>query len=107
MILESSGSGNVNGWANAESRYRIVKAAVDERESRRLKAVDAVVAGRVADSDTIRAALRAPEPRSMNEWSALGWQEELLPYGNADGPSLGRKWAPLTEPQNGPVSEYP
>jgi hypothetical protein len=107
MILESSGSGNVNGWANAESRYRIVKAAVEERESRRVKAVQAVIAGQIADSDAIRNNLRAPEPRNMAVWSVLGWQEELLPYGNADGPSLGRKWSPLTEPQNGPVSEYP
>lgn len=107
MILESSGSGNVNGWANAESRYRIVKAAVEEREARRVKAVDAVVDGRVPDAEMLRASLRAPEPRSMPHWSALGWHEEMLPYGNPDGPSLGRKWAPLPAPQSTTVAEYP
>lgn len=107
MILESSGSGNVNGWANAESRYRIVKAAVSERESRRVKAVDAVADGRVADAEMLRASLRAPEPRNMPQWGALGWHEEMLPYGNPDGPSLGRKWAPMSAPPGLPVAEYP
>ncbi|XWW98474.1 hypothetical protein V2A60_006474 [Cordyceps javanica] len=107
MILESSSSGNVNGWANAESRYRIVKAAVDEREARRIKAVDAVVDGRVLDAEELRASLRAPEPRNMPQWGALGWHEEMLPYGNPDGPSLGRKWVPLPAPQGGPVADYP
>ncbi|OAA79279.1 hypothetical protein LEL_02765 [Akanthomyces lecanii RCEF 1005] len=107
MILESSGSGNVNGWANAESRYRIVKAAVDEREARRVKAVDAVADDRVPDAEELRASLRAPEPRNMPRWGALGWHEEMLPYGNPDGPSLGRKWAPLSAPHSGPVADYP
>ncbi|ATY65237.1 hypothetical protein A9K55_004272 [Cordyceps militaris] len=107
MILESAGSGNVNGWANAESRYRIVKAAVDEREARRVRAVDAVADGRVLDAEELRASLRAPEPRHMPQWGALGWHEEMLPYGNPDGPSLGRKWAPLSAPQGGPVADYP
>lgn len=107
MILESSGSGNVNGWANAESRYRIVKAAVDEREARRVKAADAVADGRVPDAEELRASLRAPEPRSVPRWGALGWHEEMLPYGNPDGPSLGRKWAPLLAPHSGPVADYP
>ncbi|OAA70619.1 hypothetical protein ISF_02593 [Cordyceps fumosorosea ARSEF 2679] len=107
MILESAGSGNVNGWANAESRYRIVKAAVDEREARRIKAVDAVVDGRVLDADALRAGLRAPEPRNMPQWGALGWHEEMLPYGNPDGPSLGRKWAPLPAPQGVSIADYP
>lgn len=107
MILESSSSGNVNGWANAESRYRIVKSAVDEREARRVKAVDAVVDGRVPDAEHLHSCLRAPEPRNMPQWGALGWHEEMLPYGNPDGPSLGRKWAPLSAPQGGPVADYP
>lgn len=107
MILESSGSGNVNGWANAESRYRIVKSAVDEREARRVKAVEAVSDGRVPGAGELRASLRAPEPRDMPQWGALGWHEEMLPYGNPDGPSLGRKWAPLSAPQGGPVADYP
>ncbi|PTB69161.1 hypothetical protein BBK36DRAFT_1113846 [Trichoderma citrinoviride] len=110
MILESSGSGNVNGWANAESRYRIIKLAVEERESRRRCVLDAVLSGRVADAEAIRAGLCSPEPRDLGWWTALGWQEEMLPYGNPDGPTLARKWVPLMEAQNGPMSnvtEYP
>ncbi|PNY28746.1 Uncharacterized protein TCAP_01330 [Tolypocladium capitatum] len=107
MILESSGSGNVNGWANTETRYRVIKRAVEEREARRLRALEAVVGGRVPGSEEIRTALRSPNPRDVGQWSALGWQEEMLPHGNADGPSLGRRWIPLMEPQNGSAAEYP
>ncbi|OTA07375.1 hypothetical protein A9Z42_0082610 [Trichoderma parareesei] len=110
MILESSGSGNVNGWANAESRYRIIKLAVEERESRRRRVLDAVLSGRVADAEAIRAGLCSPEPRDLGWWTALGWQEEMLPYGNPDGPTLARKWVPLMDTQNGSLSkvaEYP
>lgn len=107
MILESSGSGNVNGWANTETRYRVIKRAVEEREARRLRALDAVVGGRVPGSEEIRTALRSPNPRDVGRWSALGWQEEILPHGNPDGPSLGRTWVPLMDPQNGSAAEYP
>lgn len=107
MILESSSSGNVQGWANAEARYRIVKTAVDEREALRRRVIDAVTAGRVAETATILDVLRAPEPRESDRWGILGWQEEILPYGNADGPSLGRKWTPLVEFQAPPVAAYP
>ncbi|KAL6893071.1 hypothetical protein HDV57DRAFT_220011 [Trichoderma longibrachiatum] len=110
MILESSGSGNVNGWANAESRYRIIKLAVEERESRRRRVLDAVLSGRVADAEAIRAGLSSPEPRDLGWWTALGWQEEMLPYGNPDGPTLARKWVPLKNAQDGSLSkvaEYP
>ncbi|KAL6791298.1 hypothetical protein GGI42DRAFT_185572 [Trichoderma sp. SZMC 28013] len=110
MILESSGSGNVNGWANTESRYRIIKIAVEERESRRRRVLDAVLSGQIPDVEAIRAGLRSPEPRDLGRWTALGWQEEMLSYGNPDGPTLARKWVPLMEAQNGSLSnvaEYP
>lgn len=107
MILESAGSGNVNGWANAESRYRIIRSAVEEREARRLRTVDAVLRGRVQTPIPIRSALCNPVPQDMWPWTALGWQEEILPYGNADGPSLGRKWVPFSDPQREPPAAYP
>ncbi|GJN82225.1 hypothetical protein PLIIFM63780_005764 [Purpureocillium lilacinum] len=107
MILESSGSGNVNGWANSETRYRVIKRAVEEREVRRLHAVAAVLNGHVADSNAILAGLRSPSPQDLGRWTTLGWQEELLPYGNPDGPSLGRKWVPLMDAHGLAAAEYP
>jgi hypothetical protein len=107
MILESAGSGNVNGWANAESRYNIIRSAVEEREARRLRTLEAVLRGRIKSSIPIRSALCSPTPHDMGPWSALGWQEEILPYGNADGPSLGRKWVPFVEAQRSPEAAYP
>ena len=109
MVLESSGSGDVNGWANTEMRCRVIQRAVEEREARRLLAVEAIKRGQVADSERLWMALRSPNPQDLGRWSALGWQEELLPYGNPDGPSLGRKWVPPTEPEShaGPTAAFP
>ncbi|KAG5986834.1 hypothetical protein E4U54_005247 [Claviceps lovelessii] len=107
MVLESASSGNVHGWANAELRYRIVRNAVEEREARRLRALDAVLGGRVPDAERIRAALGSPSPQDIGPWSVLGWQEEILPYGNADGPALGRKWVPIFERQKDRAAAYP
>ncbi|KYK55811.1 hypothetical protein DCS_07775 [Drechmeria coniospora] len=107
MILESSGSGNVNGWANTETRYGIVKRVVEEREARRLRLLEAVASGRVTVREAIRTGLRRPMPHDMGRWGALGWQEEILPYGINDGPSLGRTWVPLMEVQNGSAADYP
>lgn len=110
MLLESSGSGNVHGWANAESRYRVIKIAVEEREARRRRALDVVLSGGVPEAAAIQAGLCSPEPRDLGPWTALGWEEEMLPYGNPDGPTLARKWVPLMELRNGSVpnvAEYP
>ena len=108
MILESNCSGDVHGWATAESRYRVVKDAVEEREARRHRALDAVLAGRVHNSEAIRGSLRSPRPQFIAGWTALGWHEEILPYGNADTPSLSRTWLPLRDTENNSsVAEYP
>ncbi|KOS21263.1 hypothetical protein ESCO_006864 [Escovopsis weberi] len=107
MILESPGTGNVHAWANAEARYKIIKSAVDERETRRRRALEAILAGRVPDAGKIREGLRRPEPQDLGPWTAVGWQEDVLPYGNANGPSLGRRWAPIMEPPTGLTSVYP
>ncbi|KEY67727.1 hypothetical protein S7711_03978 [Stachybotrys chartarum IBT 7711] len=106
MILQSAGVGNVNGWANADSRNRIIRDVVLEREARRLRAVEAVVAGRVPNADSIRACLGSPEPRVLDSWGLLGWQEEMIAYGNADGPSLVRKWVPLAGVQPPSAASY-
>ncbi|KAG5929195.1 hypothetical protein E4U42_006855 [Claviceps africana] len=107
MVLESASSGNVHGWANAEIRYRIVRDVVEEREARRLRALHAVLGGLVPESERIRAALGNPSPQDIGPWSVLGWQEEILPYGNADGPALGRKWLPIYERQKDRAAAYP
>lgn len=107
MILESSGSGNVSGWANAEARYRTIKDVVEERERRRRGAVDAVISGRVPNAGAIQACLRSPEPQTSGQYTSLGWQEEILPYGNTDGPSLVRKWVPLMDASHDLTAAYP
>lgn len=107
LMLQMSGSGNLSGWTGAEARHGVIKRAVEEREARRLRILEAIVDGRVAVSDTVRAALRSPNPQDVGRWTSLGWQEEMLPCSSPGGASLVRKWVPLMEPQNGSAAAYP
>ncbi|PHH86466.1 hypothetical protein CDD83_10211 [Cordyceps sp. RAO-2017] len=106
MILEIPGSGNANDWASREARSRVVKRAVEEREARRLRIVEAITSGQVTVPEVIRTGLRSPAPADVGRWSVLGWQEEMV-YANAEGPSLVRKWIPLMDSLNGSTAEYP
>jgi hypothetical protein len=117
--LESGGQGNVSAWANAEARHRVIRSVIAEREARRLRAADAVKAGRIANPEAVRYRLGSVEPRSGGEWDTLGWQEEVMPFGNADTPSLVQKWVPMVPLENAngangvtgqtplPKAEYP
>ncbi|OLN94174.1 hypothetical protein CCHL11_07156 [Colletotrichum chlorophyti] len=99
--LESSGYGNVNGWASVEARHQIMRAVVNEREARRNKAIEAVTAGALPHAESILYGLRSAEPRQSEEWHGLGWREDVVSYVNGDAPSLGRQWVPLTVHPNG------
>ncbi|KAM0440079.1 hypothetical protein ACHAPT_001182 [Fusarium lateritium] len=108
MVLESASSNKANGWSNAELVYHAVKDAITERERRRLQAVASVKAGLVTGWEVIWKQLSNPEPRYFGQWTALGWQEEVLPYGPSDSPVLSRTWTPLLmEPQNSAQAAYP
>ncbi|KAM6523326.1 hypothetical protein FSOLCH5_003945 [Fusarium solani] len=108
MILETASSNKASGWPNAELVYRAVKDAITERERRRLNAVASVKAGLVPGWEVIWKQLSSPEPRYFGLWTALGWQEEVLPYGPSDSPALSRSWTPLfMESQNSAQAAYP
>jgi hypothetical protein len=91
--------------ATAELRRDVVQATVREREARRLRALDAILDGRVAEVGAALEVLRTPEPRQVSEWSILGWCEEL--NDSAEGPSLVREWQPLKLPPKSSGAAYP
>ncbi|WDK22479.1 hypothetical protein CGRA01v4_13769 [Colletotrichum graminicola] len=99
--LESSGYGNVNGWASIEARHHIMRAVVNEREARRVRAVDAIMAGAVPGVESIIKGLQSVEPGQSEEWHGVGWREDVVSYVNGDAPSLGRQWVPLVAQANG------
>ena len=107
MILESAGSGNADGWVRTEPRHRIISDVVAHREALRAQAVEAVATGLVADASHAYQQLRVPEPRDLDKWGVLGWQEEVMSYGNADRPSLVRRWVPVRSAQGAAVAEFP
>ncbi|KAK2063688.1 hypothetical protein LY76DRAFT_175018 [Colletotrichum caudatum] len=99
--LESSGYGNVNGWASIEARHQIMRAVVNERETRRRRAIDALMAGAVPGAESIIKGLQSLEPLQSEEWHGVGWREDVVSYVNGDAPSLGRQWVPLVAQANG------
>ncbi|KAK2673702.1 hypothetical protein RAB80_011245 [Fusarium oxysporum f. sp. vasinfectum] len=96
-----------NGWPNAEAVYCVVKDTVAERERRRLQIVELVKTHQVTAWAVITQQLSSPEPRYVGLWSALGWREEILPFGPSESPALGRTWVPFVGPQASTQAAYP
>lgn len=107
MILESAGTRDANGQSSPDSRYRVIHEAVAEREARRIRVIEAVLDGRVRDAYGALQQIRTPEPRSLDRWGILGWQEEVLSHSNGDMPTLARHWAPLRDGHNVTAAEFP
>ncbi|KAF9773758.1 hypothetical protein IL306_008386 [Fusarium sp. DS 682] len=94
-------------WPNAEAIYRVVKDTIAERERRRLQIVELVKTRRITAWAVITQQLSSPEPRYVGLWSALGWREEILPFGPSESPALGRTWVPFMGPQTNTQAAYP
>lgn len=105
-LLEAA-TNKANGWPNAEAIYRVVKDTVAERERRRLQIVELVKTHQVTAWAVITQQLSSPEPRYVGLWSALGWREEILPFGPSESPALGRTWVPFVGPQASTQAAYP
>lgn len=91
-ILESQGLGNASGWTAMQDRHRVVSEVIAEREARRLRALDAVLSGRVPNAQAIQARLQGQESQGVGDiWDALSWKEEVSPTGT-DGPYMVRSW---------------
>ncbi|CZR61233.1 uncharacterized protein PAC_11129 [Phialocephala subalpina] len=87
-VLESSRLGNVQGWATAALRTKVMHCVVEEREKRRLKVLSSHVS-------TIE------RKTNFKEWDSVGWQESVVPLdGNDAAPTLTRTWVDFTQPEN-------
>ncbi|KAE8453630.1 hypothetical protein EG329_009141 [Mollisiaceae sp. DMI_Dod_QoI] len=87
-VLESSRLGNVQGWATAALRAKIMHQVVEEREKRRLKVLSSYVPN--VDRKT-----------NFREWEVVGWQEGVVPLdGNEATPTLTRTWVDFTQPES-------
>jgi hypothetical protein len=97
-----------NAWPNADAVFHAVKDTVAERERRRLQIVELVKNRRIPQWEFVSNQLSTPEPRNyIGPWGALGWQEEILPFGPSESPALSRTWAPLTNSQTITQAAYP
>ncbi|KAH8170358.1 hypothetical protein LIA77_09139 [Sarocladium implicatum] len=107
MIFGTTGPGNTAGRVSIEARTRLLKDLVAEREARRSRVIQSLKDGRVVDRFGVLQQLRSPEPRDLEEWGVLGWQEETLSHGSLDGPPLGRRWVPDREGAEVAIAEFP
>ncbi|KAL8367096.1 hypothetical protein RB599_010904 [Gaeumannomyces hyphopodioides] len=100
-ILESNGLGKgpgqpITAWPTVQTRYKIMSQIVAERESRRIDAAKAVMAGTAADP-SVRdrlAGARPPQNGPVDGWEIIGWKEEIA--GPDEAPQLVRTWVPLS-----------
>ncbi|KAI1069219.1 hypothetical protein LB507_008769 [Fusarium sp. FIESC RH6] len=106
-LLENA-TNNGNAWPNADAVFRAVKDTVAERERRRFRLVQMVKSQQIPQWEIVSSQLSTPEPRNyIGPWGALGWQEEILPFGPSESPTLTRTWAPLTNSQTTTQAAYP
>ena len=106
-LLENA-TNNGNAWPNADTVFRAVKDTVAERERRRFRLVQMVKSQQIPQWEIVSSQLSTPEPRNyIGPWGALGWQEEILPFGPSESPTLTRTWAPLTNSQTTTQAAYP
>ncbi|KAK7755113.1 hypothetical protein SLS62_002928 [Diatrype stigma] len=107
-VLTSESSG-VSGWNTAQDRYHAVTKVVNARESRRLRAVEAIRAGYVPNALELQKRLSAQRRHAVVEpWDVLNWQEQVLQPRGAEIPRLVRKWVPqFTAPPERDLQRQP
>ncbi|KAI1408641.1 hypothetical protein F5Y13DRAFT_106623 [Hypoxylon sp. FL1857] len=93
-VLTSQNDG-APGMHTAQARYHAIADVIAEREARRLRAVEAVRAGSVPNSQEIQQRLSAQRRYAIVEpWDVLNWQEVVIQPRGADVPRIVRTWVP-------------
>lgn len=97
----TSDQSSPQAWNTAQDRYHALADIIAERETRRLRAVDAVRAQAVPCYREIQRRLSATRRNDIvDSWDVLNWQEEVVQPSGGGGLSLTRKWTPqFSQPQ--------
>ncbi|KAI0853618.1 hypothetical protein F5Y00DRAFT_250785 [Daldinia vernicosa] len=105
-VVLTSESDGASGWNTAQDRYHAVADVVAEREARRMRAVEAVRAGVVPNSQGIQERLSAQRRYAIVEpWDVLNWQEEVIQPRGAEVPRIVRRWVPQFSAVSGPPQQ--
>lgn len=87
-VLESPNLGNVQGWATTGLRHKVMSAVVEEREKRRIKALESPHVSN--------------EERKSNgkDWEVVGWMEKVEQVSKLPSkdpvPAITRSWVDFT-----------
>ncbi|KAI1088972.1 hypothetical protein F5B19DRAFT_495813 [Rostrohypoxylon terebratum] len=93
-VLTSQNDG-IPGMHTAQIRYHAIEDVIAEREARRMRAVEAVRAGAVPDSEDIQQRLSAQRRHAIVEpWDVLNWEEAVIQPRGAELPRMIRTWVP-------------
>ncbi|KAI0836480.1 hypothetical protein F5Y06DRAFT_104188 [Hypoxylon sp. FL0890] len=93
-VLTSQNDG-APGMHTAQVRYHAIAEVIAEREARRLRAVEAVRAGAIPNSQEIQQRLSAQRRYAIVEpWDVLNWQEVVIQPRGAEVPRIVRTWVP-------------
>ncbi|KAI1446005.1 hypothetical protein F5Y02DRAFT_408057 [Annulohypoxylon stygium] len=93
-VLTSQNDG-IPGMHTAQIRYHAIDDVIAEREARRMRAVEAVRAGAVPDSEDIQQRLSAQRRHAIVEpWDVLNWEEAVIQPRGAELPRMIRTWVP-------------
>ncbi|KAG4217058.1 hypothetical protein PC116_g34461 [Phytophthora cactorum] len=105
-VVLTSESDGASGWNTAQDRYHAVADVVAEREARRMRAVEAIRAGLVPNSQEIQQRLSAQRRYAIVEpWDVLNWQEEVVQPRGAEVPRIVRRWVPQFSDVSGMVQQ--
>ncbi|KAI1097388.1 hypothetical protein F4804DRAFT_174866 [Jackrogersella minutella] len=93
-VLTSQNDG-ASGMHTAQVRYHAIADVVAEREARRSRAVEAIRAGVVPNSEEIHRRLSAQRRYAIVEpWDVLNWEETIIRPRVSDLPQIVRTWVP-------------
>ncbi|KAI1451475.1 hypothetical protein F4805DRAFT_463747 [Annulohypoxylon moriforme] len=93
-VLTSQNDG-IPGMHTAQIRYHAIADVIAEREARRSRAVEAVRAGVVPNSEDIQQRLSAQRRHAIVEpWDVLNWEETVIKPTGAELPRIIRTWIP-------------
>ncbi|KAI1204203.1 uncharacterized protein F4807DRAFT_358797 [Annulohypoxylon truncatum] len=93
-VLTSQNDG-IPGMHTAQIRYHAIADVIAEREARRSRAVEAVRAGVVPNSEDIQQRLSAQRRYAIVEpWDVLNWEEAVIQPRGAELPRMIRTWVP-------------
>ena len=107
VLFEMTAQLGSQHWISSEMLVQLIGMVIEAREARRRQVLREMLNKPGTDATSIRASLQCPEPRHVNKWSVLGWQEEVVHTRTHDSSFIQRTWVPIKPMQETSAAEFP